>query len=274
MAADQVLAETCARENRIILRLFRWQPWTLSLGKHQSLDGVNLDKCLEREIMVVRRLTGGRAVLHAQELTYSICVPCDSAPAGHHHDIALKVGKALCYGLQSLGADVEWVKSGRNRTGIKQPLCFASVTRGEILWCGKKVIGSAQRLLDSSPLQSRGEQKGGHLNRTVILQHGSILLDDSHQQIVELWDDSNTMNLDSLKSHTATLKDILGTIPDDSILIPAIINGFRYYFSDMNEEEFSDEELCKIKKHANDFFLGGWNLETMGMPAHCDSYIM
>jgi lipoate-protein ligase A len=246
MAADEVLLASAVRESRIVLRLFRWNPWSLSLGKHQSLDGVDLNKCHQSEVMVVRRLTGGRAVLHARELTYSICIPTVSSDVGLHHDVALRVGQAIAAGLQSLGADVEWVPRGRSPLGQKLPLCFASIARGEVLWRGKKVVGSAQRVLDG-----------------VILQHGSILLDGGHEQIVQLWHKSSKIAADILTSHTATLKDILGYVPDQQQVEKSISEGFRAYFGDLNEEEFTNEETVAIGERTRSFFLGGWEDGTM-----------
>jgi lipoate-protein ligase A len=242
MAADQVLLSKAVQEHRVILRLFKWDPWTLSLGKHQSVLDVDLDRCREHKIMVVRRLTGGRAVLHARELTYSICVPSSSDKAGFHHDIALKVGQALCRGLQSLGADVEWVPKGRGACGQRSALCFASVARGEILWKGKKVVGSAQRVLDGA-----------------VLQHGSILLDHGHEEIVDLLKNISGKSTDILMSGTATLNDILGKVPEDTAIRSKILAGFRAYFDGLDhEEELTHDEKVSIAEQADSFFLGGW----------------
>ena len=248
MAADEVLLEQTKGEHTTILRLFQWNPWTLSLGKHQSLADVDLEACSRNNIMVVRRLTGGRAVLHAQELTYSICIPSKSEEFGMHHEIAARIGQSLCYGLQSLGADVQWMNKGRKVVGHRTPLCFASVARGEILWQGKKVVGSAQRVMDD-----------------VILQHGSILLDNAHQQIVDLLKNSQTSSGNILMSHTATLRDIIGNVPDRDNLITCISDGFKKYFPELDtKEELSDEEQHAISQRANAFFLGGKEIGTLG----------
>lgn len=250
MAADEHLLTKAVRENQIILRLFQWDPWSLSLGKHQSLEEVDLKKCSEQRIMVVRRLTGGRAVLHARELTYSIVMPLANDASGYHHQLALTVGQALCYGLQSLGADVEWVPKGRSVTGKHSELCFTTVARGEILWRGKKVVGSAQRVLDNA-----------------VLQHGSILLDDGHEKITELWINSNRSYRQLLTTHTATLHQILGHIPEIQSVIKAITEGFKTYFPELvREEELSHEEELAIRKSCDAFFLGGWKSENADMP--------
>ena len=251
MAADEVLLADAGKQHRVILRLYQWNPWTLSLGKHQSVNGINMERCRQKKYMVVRRLTGGRAVLHARELTYSICVPTPNDGVGVHHDVALKVGQALCHGVQSLGADVQWVPRGRRISGRRSSLCFASVARGEILWRGKKIVGSAQRILDN-----------------VILQHGSILLDHGHEQIVDLWEETVEASSDTLKSHTATLREILGEIPDHKVIVKEILEGFRLYFEGLDcEEELTNDEKVTIAERAKAYFLGGWEMGTMGVYA-------
>lgn len=254
MAADEALMATAVLENRTILRLFQWEPWSLSLGKNQPLSEVDLEECNKRRIMVVRRLTGGRAVLHARELTYSIVIPTPKVESGHHHQLALTIGRALCHGLQSLGADVEWVPKGRSVAGKHSELCFATATRGEVLWQGKKVVGSAQRVMDNA-----------------ILQHGSILIDSGHEQIADLWKDSENTYRDVLSSHTATLHQILRRVPDIESVTPAIADGFKTYFSELDgEEELSHEEKLAIKQRANPFFLGGWKAENADMSVSAD----
>ncbi len=250
MAADEALLATAVLENRTILRLFQWEPWSLSLGKHQPLSEVDLKECNKRRIMVVRRLTGGRAVLHARELTYSFVVPTTNVKSGNHHQLALTIGRALCHGLQSLGADVEWVPKGRTVAGKHSELCFATVARGEILWQGRKVVGSAQRVMDNA-----------------ILQHGSILLDSGHERIADLWKDSENTYRDVLSSHTATLHQILGQVPDIESVVLAIADGFKTYFRELDgEEELSHEEKLAIKQRTKAFFLGGWKAENANVP--------
>jgi len=255
MAADEVLAAIAAHNRHVILRLFEWNPWTLSLGKHQGINAVNLERCRQAKIMVVRRLTGGRAVLHARELTYSICVPVSADGVGIHHEVALKVGQALCHGIRALGAEVDWMPKGRGtsyKPGVpqgvptlrKSALCFASVARGEILWRGKKVVGSAQRVLNG-----------------VILQHGSILLGSGHERIVDLLDDRSEKSSEVLRSHTATLKEILGEIPEVPLVAQRILEGFRQHFDGLDREEtLSNDEHTKIWKRADSYFLGGWRM--------------
>jgi lipoate-protein ligase A len=256
MAADEALLETANVENRTILRLFQWNPWSLSLGKHQSLSEVNLEECSKRRIMVVRRLTGGRAVLHARELTYSIITPTTKGTSGHHHQLAITIGQALCHGLRMLGADVNWVPKGRSVTGKHSELCFATAARGEILWQGKKVVGSAQRVLDNA-----------------ILQHGSILLDSGHEWIADLWINPDHTYRDVLSSHTATVHEILGQVPDIESVIKAITNGFKTYFPELGgEEELTNDENLAIRQGTHRFFLGGWKADNADMPVGAQHY--
>ncbi|RME01602.1 MAG: hypothetical protein D6814_01155, partial [Calditrichaeota bacterium] len=74
MATDVALVECVSRP---VLRLYAWHPWAISLGFHQSLKAIDRQRCRQEGIDVVRRPTGGRAVLHAEEITYSVVVPSD-----------------------------------------------------------------------------------------------------------------------------------------------------------------------------------------------------
>lgn len=148
------------------LRFYGWRPAAVSLGYSQRAAGeIDLDACRERGIDVVRRLTGGRAVLHDAELTYSVVVRED------HPDIPATITAAYHYfsqgllaGLARLGVDAR-MNIPRAAYGHSQPrrhasaACFDAPAHYEITAGGRKLIGSAQ------------VRKGG-----AILQHGSLLL--------------------------------------------------------------------------------------------------
>ena len=168
MAADEgLLAEAVDGDVRPTLRLYTWDPPTVSLGRFQRPDqSVNLDACRRLGIDVVRRVTGGRAVLHHRELTYSLAARSDNSffpndVLGTYRIIA----KGLVAGLRSLGIDAEMVSrsgphAGLVRKGSTTPSCFASPSWYEIVVQGRKIVGSAQRRLSEA-----------------FLQHGSILMD-------------------------------------------------------------------------------------------------
>jgi lipoate-protein ligase A len=168
MAVDEeLLARAEAGETRPVLRFYRWDPPAVSLGRFQRMESaVNADACKRLGCDIVRRITGGRAVLHNQELTYSIIARVDnplfpSAVLGSYKVIAT----GLLAGLQNLGIAAEMVSRGGRHAALvekktKDPACFSSPSWYEILVNNKKIIGSAQRRM-----------------RGAFLQHGSILID-------------------------------------------------------------------------------------------------
>ncbi len=164
MAVDEALAASCRTgASGPTLRLYGWERPAISMGYFQHIEEVvDLDRCREEGIPVVRRTTGGRAVYHHREVTYSVAAPTPHplfppTIRGTYEVVA----RALAAGLAELGLRVECHPrdAERSRRGIGSPLCFASTSRYEITLDGKKVIGSAQRRW-----------------KTAFLQHGSILL--------------------------------------------------------------------------------------------------
>ena len=168
MALDEeLLARAQAGEHRPVLRFYAWQPPTVSLGRFQKLDAaVNAEACKRLGFDIVRRITGGRAVLHDKELTYSIIARTDNplfpgTVLGTYKVIAA----GLLAGLRNLGIPAEIVsRGGRHADQVqknaKDAACFSSPSWYEILVHGRKIIGSAQRRVSGA-----------------FLQHGSILMD-------------------------------------------------------------------------------------------------
>ncbi|WP_308897756.1 lipoate--protein ligase family protein [Candidatus Desulfosporosinus nitrosoreducens] len=162
MAIDEVLLKTMAQAPapQPVLRFYGWHPATLSLGYAQSYDKeVNEEACRAEGIDIVRRPTGGRAVLHQYELTYSVIAPeQDPQVSGTVTESYLKISKALVAGFQALGIPAEMSLGGLGKaTGTAA--CFDAPSWYELVVQGRKLVGSAQM------------RKEG-----MLLQHGSILL--------------------------------------------------------------------------------------------------
>jgi len=164
MAVDEALAESCRTgASGPTLRLYGWDRPSISLGHFQRAhEVVDLDRCREGRVPVVRRTTGGRAVHHHHDVTYSVVAPIPHplfppTIKGTYEVVA----RALLAGLAALGlcAECHPRDPEQPRRGIGSPLCFDSTSRYELTLGGKKVIGSAQRRW-----------------KTAFLQHGSILL--------------------------------------------------------------------------------------------------
>jgi len=157
MALDEALLKSFPKSQIPTLRFYQWSSPTLSLGYFQSIAEVDLEGCRRRGYEFVRRPTGGGAVLHDEELTYSFVCPIEELPegvTGSHRAIS----EALALGLRHLGLQPELAlkrESGKSPS----PACFAFPSSCEIVIAGKKVIGSAQTR-----------------NKEAMLQHGSIPL--------------------------------------------------------------------------------------------------
>lgn len=176
MALDEAIARSVeAGQSPPTLRIYGWRPAAISIGYSQkAMDTVNLKECARQGIPVVRRLTGGRAVYHHQEVTYSLV-----APKGYWGEqtsvveIYRHIGQALVTSLGRLGVGARLSRATaqdvrRRRLPGRTP-CFASAGRYEVMVGGRKVVGSAQRWLGD-----------------VVLQHGSVLLGEGHERIAEL----------------------------------------------------------------------------------------
>ena len=167
MAEDEKLLEQAATEAAgPLLRLYTWDPPAVSLGRFQIMEtAVRPEACAKLGINIVRRVTGGRAVLHNQELTYSVVARTDDPLFPNDVLGTYKVIAAgLLAGLGNLGIHAEMVsRSNRHAVLVKKdakdPSCFSSPSWYEILVKGKKIIGSAQRRVPGA-----------------FLQHGSILI--------------------------------------------------------------------------------------------------
>lgn len=174
MAIDAaVLRAVEAGESPPTLRLYSWAPWCVSLGYFQKPEA-ELDAAAlrARGWDFVIRPTGGRAVLHADELTYSILAPRDAAPwCATLAESYEAIGRAWAAALDDFGLDM--VRGGASRAGMgadgPAPPCFASSAKSELAHGNRKVVGSAQR-------RTRG----------AFVQHGSIPLTPDHERLPEV----------------------------------------------------------------------------------------
>ena len=166
MALDQALLARAARGERW-LRLYRWAPHCLSFGRHEpALRRYDRERIEARGLDVVRRPTGGRAVWHAEELTYAVAAP--AAPFGGLRQAYQEIHRMLLAALRSLGVCAE-LAPARAAVAVDAGSCFASPAGGEITVGGRKLVGSAQR------------REGA-----ALLQHGSMLLDGGQATVREV----------------------------------------------------------------------------------------
>ena len=171
MATDAALAQ--CYQGTPLLRLYAWSPPAISLGFHQRLNDLDRAKCQQDGIDVVFRPTGGRAVLHADEVTYAVIL----GPESRLYDSRVlpvyeRISQGIMAALADLNIAVDFERAARSAAKPEKKelsrLCFASSIQYEIGHAGRKMIGSAQRRFG-----------------TVVLQHGSILLGKRHLDLAD-----------------------------------------------------------------------------------------
>ncbi|MDW8020425.1 MAG: lipoate--protein ligase family protein [Chloroherpetonaceae bacterium] len=152
----------------VLLRFYQWSPFCVSLGYHQKETSLDFAALQHDGIDWVRRPTGGRAVFHADELTYAVVMRTRHSNA----DCYAAIAQALRAGLCQLGIEAHFQRRQpdlRARYASEESLpCFTASARDELEVKGKKIIGSAQRRYGD-----------------ILLQHGSILLSPKHRELTK-----------------------------------------------------------------------------------------
>jgi lipoate-protein ligase A len=219
MAMDQALAEAAAAgEAPPTLRFYRWQPPAVSLGRHQPIADIDAETIERLGYEIVRRPTGGRAILHTDELTYAVTAAAgEPRVSGSLMDAYLRLSNALLSGLQRVGLNADKaggdVRAGPNVSAA----CFEVPSAYEITAHGRKLIGSAQ------------SRRAGY-----VLQHGSLPLVGDIGRLVDvlaLPSEERAHLRAELVGRATTLAEALGVSEDDPSLdfkhvAQAIIQGF------------------------------------------------
>lgn len=200
MAVDSAIADTVAAgEQPPTLRLYGWNPFCLSLGYGQRARDADPLTLKARGWDLVRRPTGGKAILHGDELTYSLCLPLDHPLAsGDVVESYRRISVALLRGLERMGLSASAEHQGANASRrTAGPVCFEMPSHYEIAVAGRKLIGSAQ-------LRRKG----------VLLQHGTIPLCGDVTRICDVLafetDDDRDEQRERLSERALTLAQVLG----------------------------------------------------------------
>jgi lipoate-protein ligase A len=221
MALDEAIMRAVAA-SRVppTLRLYAWRPPCLSIGRFQALESqVDVAACRRQGIDVVRRLSGGGAVLHDLELTYSLTAPEDDPRvAGSVVESYRRISAGLVQGLARLGVAAELAQTSEVSETSEvfargSPVCFEAPSDYEVLVGGRKLVGSAQ------------VRQGG-----VLLQHGSVLLDVDVPKLVSVfrWPAglSPESKVTSLTGRIIALRTVLGREVSVAEVATALQAGF------------------------------------------------
>lgn len=220
MALDEALMDRARDTGEWVLRVYSWSGPTISLGRNQSARGrYDLARVRELGLGVVRRPTGGRAILHDREITYSVTAPVQGA--GDLRESYDRINRLLLSALRSLGVAATVASpTSRSATPGMAP-CFDEPASGELTLDGRKLAGSAQWRSDDA-----------------LLQHGSILVADDQSLLA-------TLALDGPTTITApaTLTDALGSAPELSDVAAALADAVRSLEDATARELVIDEDL-------------------------------
>ncbi len=219
MAVDAaILAEVDAGLSPPTFRLYGWSKPCISLGHSQNPEReLNLDRVRELGYDIVMRPTGGRAVLHIGELTYSLLARAESADWAKTQESSYRaISQAIAVALSTNGLGISLDRG----YPVEKPLdlramtpCFSSTARAEVVYGNRKVVGSAQRRL-----------------RNAFLQHGSILVSSQHRTIVEclrLDAHRRTGYLEILDRNAVSLEEVL----NQPIRWESVAEGFSDRFA-------------------------------------------
>ncbi|HEY0069285.1 MAG TPA: biotin/lipoate A/B protein ligase family protein [Chloroflexia bacterium] len=266
MAIDEALLESVMAGGAPVVRFYTWRPAALSLGTNQASGEIDRAECEARGFAVVRRLTGGRAVLHQHELTYSVIArENDPRVSGGVVESYRKISAALVEGLQTLGASVSLAAPDRallramsaRRVAVldeegeaqagSSAVCFDAASAYELTAGGKKLVGSAQA------------RRGG-----ALLQHGSILLDIDWDAWVSVFayasEAGKQRAYTKLPMRMTSLRDEVGRVVTPEEALAALVPAFERVLSISLEGAAMDplEEATARKLAAEKYGSEAW----------------
>jgi lipoate-protein ligase A len=236
------------------LRVYGWCQPTLSLGYAQNAQQeVDLAACHAQGVAVIRRPTGGRAVLHDQEVTYSVVMPVTLADGPHtiteHYR---RIGMALAVALQALGLPVQLARPQVRATPTRDPAspaCFAALSRYELSVAGKKMVGSAQKRAQRA-----------------LLQHGSIPLWMDRQrlfQCLRVPPEDRAALVQAAYATMGAVNEVAASPVSLAVLHAALRQGFGVTFGvELVDMPISPEEW-RLAQHlrATKYVTDAWNLD-------------
>jgi len=254
MAADQYLLSTCEQRPSLFIRLYSWEKPSITLGlSEKASTTLDIPACQHYGVDWIRRPTGGRSVLHYNDITYSCLFSSSLSGMGTKlMETYSLISECLMRGLACASVQCEphdsAIDSALARSAAKLP-CFLSPNRHEIMVNGKKLVGSAQKRTSRA-----------------VLQHGSIPLLTDFRLLPDyllLSTDERTTQKQLLTDKTICIKEIL---PDfnEAHIRQCIVNGFRetlpFTFTNM---EWSEKDISEIERMSGSKeFIDRWQSDN------------
>jgi lipoate-protein ligase A len=244
MAVDEaILHAVASRRVPPTLRFYAWAPPCLSLGRGQSLEDINLQAVQAHGYGLVRRPTGGRAILHVDELTYSVVLPADDPRVadgivGSYR----RLSGGLVHGLERMGVSGIVADRRVENHDLEGPACFEVPSHYEITVCGRKLVGSAQMRA-----------------HRVVLQHGSLPLRGDIARICPLL--AAQLDPDRVRARATTLEESLHRYVSHSQAAAALTHGFAYALNlelvpgKLTSGERDQAKALRVDKYATDDWI-------------------
>ena len=230
MAVDEYLFLCLGPEAQTFLRFYQWTIPTVSIGYSQNAARVvDIDFCRRNDIDVVRRITGGKLVLHHREITYSICSSDKKRFSGSLAESYKRISQALIDGLSRMGLQNINLACSASSDYSKSDLpCFSYPARDEIEAEGKKIVGSAQKRIGDK-----------------FLQHGSIPLEKDDELLHKVTGTKNSQET----SRMTSISEALGKTVSFEWAVGHLAAGISEFFGvSLKRKTFQPEEDIIIQK--------------------------
>jgi len=229
MAVDEFLLSRLANAPDTCLRFYQWERPTVSLGCSQdAARAVDADFCRRLDMDIVRRITGGKLVLHDREVTYALVSADGSLFARTVTESYRRISQALTLGLRKMGLDPEL--AGPPPDDYKQGAlpCFSYPGRDELQVAGRKIVGSAQKRTGNK-----------------FLQHGSIPLEHNEallRSVTRLPEEGERMRMTSLS-------ELLGRPVSFEWAVERLLEGFVEFLGvQFERQSFTPEEREAVRR--------------------------
>lgn len=233
MAVDLALLDRARRTAGATLRVYAWASPTLSFGRNERARGrFDAARLARSGIQAVRRPTGGRALLHHHEVTYSVTARLGDVPPA---DAYREINALLRSALARLGVRVEVAAPAARPLRPDGAACFAQPSAGELVLDGAKLVGSAQVI------------EGG-----ALLQHGSILIDDDQRLIGSLREVPSAPSLATVAetpAPVATLRRALGREVDHAEVAEALAAAWSAAVTSVRVDESATGISASVAAH-------------------------
>jgi lipoate-protein ligase A len=235
MALDEIAAETAATGGKATVRVYRWQPGTVSLGYSQELDVLDRDYCDRAGIDVTRRQTGGGTIYHDNwgDISYSIVAPAAELPGDLMESYRLLCAP-LFTALEQLGIDARFVEAERD--AVFEPACYL---RG--LHPAHDVVGP-----DSRKLSGNAQYR----QRKAVVQHGSITFERANERHLNIFDDCD-VTAEQFRERVGAITDYADCSRAEAV---SVIEDALREWAGAEAGSWTDDEIESARERAREKF--------------------